>query len=309
MRFERITHRVEKGRHRRRSSATSSVNQLPYCVLLSQVCGEVCQRVITMHSVFKKLPDLSYRSHKLHSGTAGDRTRNLESFDIRPPYLDRGFMDPSKWLTTTTSSGYSTTTTISTGNSNKNNHNTHGSSNRTAMPTSSELTVTGVTGIPNLVELDDAFNTLDPGQLLRESAAAATRAALLSEPLRAATALPADAAIRASTERRRKSSHLVDDLLQQIYHPQTSFDDDDDDDETFAGESTDDLPGAHPLKRKGNSNPIRLDSLVTHPDARIAPPRPHGLHSGAYITYQMHRVVGTSWARSQTMSRTLFPLG
>lgn len=224
-----------------------------------------------MQSVFKKLPDLSYRSHKLQSGTAGDTTRNLESFDIRPPYLDRGFMDPSKWLTTTTSSGYSTTTTISTGNNNnKNNHNTHGSSHRTAMPTSSELTVTGVTGIPNLVELDDAFNTLDPGQLLRESAAAATRAALLSEPLRAATAVPADA-IRASTERRRKSSHLVDDLLQQIYHPQTSFDDDD---ETFAGESTDDLPGGHfspkcvhPLKRKGNSKPIRLDSLVTHPSA------------------------------------------
>ena len=36
-----------------------------------------------------------------------------------------------------------------------------------------------VTGVPQLVELDDSvFNPLDPGQLLKESAAAACRAAL-----------------------------------------------------------------------------------------------------------------------------------
>ena len=163
-----------------------------------------------MNSVFKKLPDLSYRSHKLQGG---DSSNSFESFDIRPSYLDRGFVDSSKWA----------------------------NNNRTSSAESS----TGVTGIPNLVELDDAmFNTLDPGQLLRESAAAATRAALASEPL-----------TNLEMRRRKSSRGLVDDLLQEIYRG-TSLDDDDDEEEEeavqlAAGGASFSPKCVDPLKRKG----------------------------------------------------------
>ena len=137
-----------------------------------------------MYSAFKKVPDLSYRSHKLQTATDAD-TRSFESFDIRPAYLDRGrFVDPSNYVATTKSIRTGLTA-ISV--SCKNNSRT-----MTSSSSNCELSVngvTGVTGIPNLVELDDAFNTLDPGQLLRESAAAATRAALLSETPRCAAVM------------------------------------------------------------------------------------------------------------------------
>lgn len=199
-----------------------------------------------MHSVFKKLPDLSYRSHRsatvgADSGSAG----NFEPFDIRPPYLDRGFMDSSKWtMSSSSSTGYPVLTTT-----------TFSSSSRTISPSSNhsgvDLTsVTGVTGIPNLVELDDAFNTLDPGQLLRESAAAATRAALMSE-------LPSRTSRKKeSLGIERQSSHLVDHLLQQIYR-RNEEDDINDDHQTF-DDSLGPAAGARfspkcadPLKRKG----------------------------------------------------------
>jgi hypothetical protein len=140
--------------------------------------------------------------------------------------------------------------------------------------------VTGVTGIPNLVELDDAFNTLDPGQLLRESAAAATRAALLSETPKRLVESAAVEPIQYTMERRRMSSSsiLVDDLLQQIYRQSNSNNDvDDDDDETFAASSfvetskkdtTYCAPGSHfsskcsdPLKKKGGNSKLILLSL------------------------------------------------
>lgn len=100
-----------------------------------------------------------------------------------------------------------------------------------------------VTGIPQLVELDDAvFNPLDPGQLLRESAAAASRAALQVSFKKSIKQLTGSGSLRddgffpqdpppapshpsvsgsSSQEsphsRRASSSSLVDDLLQQIY--------------------------------------------------------------------------------------------
>lgn len=79
---------------------------------------------------------------------------------------------------------------------------------------SSPLTVTG---IPNLVELDDAtLNTLDPGQLLRESAAAASRAALQCDVVDVVIANVSSMTNDVYYGRPRAAS-LVDGLLDRIY--------------------------------------------------------------------------------------------
>lgn len=259
---------------------TASADLLCSC-FANQVCRRVCASAslyIIMYSTLKKVPDLSYRSHKLQTATDAD-TKSYESFDIRPAYLDRGpFVDPSKYVVTPKSirSGL---TAISVSCQQHNNSRT-----MTSLSSSNcELSVngvTGVTGIPNLVELDDAFNTLDPGQLLRESAAAATRAALLSETPKRLVESAAVEPIQYTMERRRMSSSsiLVDDLLQQIYRKSNSNNDvDDDDDETFAASSfvetskkdtTNCAPGSHfsskcsdPLKKKGGNSKLILLSL------------------------------------------------
>ena len=256
-------------------------------LLCSCFANQVCRRVsasaslyIIMYSTLKKVPDLSYRSHKLQTATAdAGYTKSFESFDIRPAYLDRGpFVDPSQYVVTPKSirSGL---TAISVSCQQHNN-----SRKMTSLSSSDcELSVngvTGVTGIPNLVELDDAFNTLDPGQLLRESAAAATRAALLSETPKRLVESAAVEPIQYTMERRRMSSSsiLVDDLLQQIYRQSNSNNDvDDDHDETFAAssfvetskkDSTNCAPGSHfsskcsdPLKKKGGNSKLILLSL------------------------------------------------
>lgn len=209
-----------------------------------------------MYSTFKKLPDLSYRSHKLQMATDGD-ARCFESFDIRPAYLDRGrFVDQSRWVTTPIQPGNSAPS-ISAGSSNKN------SRTMTSSPAESGVNgVTGVTGIPNLVELDDAFNTLDPGQLLRLSA-------FLSETPRTVETISQPGRL---LERRRKSSSmLVDDLLQQIYRqPGRRYSGDEGEafsscEDVFNSESTHDEGSyfsskcAEPLKKKGgNLNPVFL---------------------------------------------------
>ncbi|KZS19474.1 TBC1 domain family member 30 isoform X1 [Daphnia magna] len=171
-----------------------------------------------MYSTLKKLPDLSYRSHKLQMATDGD-ARSFDSFDIRPAYLDRGrFVDPFKWVATPMQTSNSATT-ISANNSNKN------SRAMTSSPAHGESGVsgvTGVTGIPNLVELDDAFNTLDPGQLLRLSA-------FLSETPRTVETMPSAQPVRLLERRRKSSSMLVDDLLHEIYRqPSRKYSGDDD---------------------------------------------------------------------------------
>ena len=53
---------------------------------------------------------------------------------------------------------------------------------RAPLPPASNASVTGFPSVLLGLDLDEPLNTLDPGQLLRESAAAATRAALLSHP-------------------------------------------------------------------------------------------------------------------------------
>lgn len=210
-----------------------------------------------MHSVFKKLPDLSYRSHKLQTAAVGDSLA-YESFDIRPPYLDRGFMDSSKCRAapTTVSAVYPVTNNVSTAATTLSFGGHNSRSSMATFPSTAESAVTGVTGvtgIPNLVELDDTLNTLDPGQLLRESAAAATRQALMSEPPRISSASG------------RRSSHLlVDDLLQQIYrhsnrgHCDKNIENESDDDTEPPGARFSPKKCGDPLKRKGNSNPILL---------------------------------------------------
>lgn len=101
------------------------------------------------------------------------------------------------------------------------------------------------------MELDDAvFNPLDPGQLLRESAAAASRAAL-QDPL--PTPLPPPPMLdnhnarlfRRASSTSSNSSLLVDDLLHQIYNHQ---DDDSDDSSSVTRSPT---KRADPLRRKG----------------------------------------------------------
>lgn len=149
----------------------------------------------------------------------------------------------------------------------------------TSSPSNCELSVngvTGVTGFPNLVELDDAFNTLDPGELLRESGAATTRTTLLSETPRVASVPLAESIQYAPDMRRKSPSVLVGDLLQQTYRQSSRSNEDDDDDEAFANSvevpasSRDDSTNcshfsskcSEPLKKKGgNSKMVRLLSL------------------------------------------------
>lgn len=204
-------------------------------------------------------------------------TNSFESFDIRPPYLDRGFMESSsKWATTTspTMSGRSMTTTSFPSTSCQSGRTTTSMQSPVSVgdlpATTGVMSVTGVTGIPNLVELDDAFNTLDPGQLLRESAAAATRAALMSDPPnRTANSLIKQPIKQQTNERRRQSFRLVDDLLQKIYHQSDpSYEDDNSDNNDETGSSDEALVGTDhhssgarfspkcALNRKGNWKPI-----------------------------------------------------
>lgn len=247
--------------------------------------GRHCGRVhcdnhgYMMQSVLEKAPDLSYRSHKLQKATSveGGRTGGFDSFNIRPPYFDRA-LNTSRWTAPAEPvSGYSTTdkrtmTAMLFGNG-------HSSRPMITCTPHSELSgngVTGVTGIPNLVELDDALNTLDPGQLLRESAAAATRAALQSDHPRSTTSAATDP-IQLLSERRRKSSRLVSDLLQRIYQKQYNNVCDVGNGckeeealssvverSTNAESSARFSPKcAEPLKRKGNETPFQLILLQT----------------------------------------------
>lgn len=175
--------------------------------------------------VFKRVPDLSYRSHKL--SPLGVVTNDAaSSFEIRPAFLDRVRVPAVK-----------------------NGANVSGGRFWLSGSAATMSGETGVTGIPNLVELDDAFNALDPGQLLRESAAAASR--MLADP---------------APDRRASASEMVDELLQQIYAPRTARhapeEDDaaDDADDELSAVAGSHFSHAHSLERKGNSRISRARS-------------------------------------------------
>lgn len=167
--------------------------------------------------LFKKLPDLSYRSHKLASSVGS----SASDFEIRPAFLER----------------------VKVPQTGK----TSASAGRFWLTGTSGSMADNVTGVPPLVELDDAFNALDPGQLLRESAAAANR--MLSDP---------------TPGRRASTSEMVDVLLRQIYAPRSSRlaseePDEDADDESslssFAGDARfSPAKCSEALKRKGDSD-------------------------------------------------------
>jgi hypothetical protein len=103
--------------------------------------------------------------------------------------------------------------------------------------TSEANVIESVTGIPTLVELDEPFNCLDPGQLLRESAAAASRAALQSD----------DEDDVVHLQRPPDSPCLVDHLLHEIY-PQDESEPDEQDSCPLSRNST----ASVNLSRKGD---------------------------------------------------------
>ena len=183
----------------------------------------------------KKETDLSYRSHRSRTASSS------ETFEIRPLFP----IDKRKWP----------------------------AMGRRSEPAGSPAG--SVTGIPCnwVLELDEPLNTLDPGQLLRESAAAASRAALLSDPRHVTVgrqsgpleSLPPPPP-RSVTAPRRRNSSLVDELLYDINHDrQEPFDAD-----VFSSKKRNDCPpfvtDINTLRKRGN---------VTHYSFISAGPRGH----------------------------------